>query len=538
MRPTTAAPAASDEVTNRRRATAGAVGALVCSLAAVIAARPAAPGTDALDAFLAAESRGAAARLADAVIKRGVSFDAAYRGLQRGRTYGPARTGVVALSNRTSDGVAHHYVLNVPDSYDPARRYQVRFQLHGGTGGRATNAPVGTGTIGALAGAEQIYVIPYAWNAAPWWSDDQVLNLVDILDATKRGYNVDENHVVLSGVSDGGTGAYWVAMRETTPFASFLPLNGYLMVLASSDIDDGRVFGNNLRNKPIFAVNGGRDRLYPTSIVDPYIAHLKRGGVTLDYHPQPEAGHNTAWWPEMKDTFEAFAREHPRNPLPDVLTWETARTDAGNRAHWLIIDKLGTLPGGAATLPDLNDMAMPASADFGARTGGVRVIQVIAGSNAQRLGLEVGDAVVRLNDKPIGGRDLADALEDVTPGSPITLMVARKNLPVELSGTYEPEMKVGPPRALFARVGPTGRVDLTRAGNTVTATTRGVSAFTLLLSPDQFDFGKPVKVVANGRTVFVGKVQKELRTLLKFAAADNDRTMLFGAELHIDLARP
>ena len=76
---------------------------------------------------------------------------------------------------------------------------------------------------------------------------------------------------------------------------------------------------------------------------------MKRGGVTLDYHPQPEAGHNTAWWPEMKDTFETFAREHPRNPLPDVLTWETGRTDAGNRAHWLVIDKLGTLPGDAAS---------------------------------------------------------------------------------------------------------------------------------------------------------------------------------------------
>jgi hypothetical protein len=98
-------------------------------------------------------------------------------------------------------------------------------------------------------------------------------------------------------------------------------------------------------------------------------------------------------------------------------------------------------------------------------------------------------------------------------------------------------MKAGPPRALFARMGPTGRVDLSRAGNTVTAATRGVSAFTLLLSPDQFDFAKPVKVVANGRTVFDGKVQKELRTLLKFAAADNDRTMLFGAELHINLDR-
>jgi hypothetical protein len=71
----------------------------------------------------------------------------------------------------------------------------------------------------------------------------------------------------------------------------------------------------------------------------------------------------------------------------------------------------------------------------------------------------------------------------------------------------------------------------------VTATARGVAAFTLLLSPDQFDFAKPVKVVANGRTVFNGKVHKYQRTLLKYAAIDNDRTMLFGAELHIDLNR-
>ena len=76
---------------------------------------------------------------------------------------------------------------------------------------------------------------------------------------------------------------------------------------------------------------------------------------------------------------------------------------------------------------------------------------------------------------------------------------------------------------------------MVRAGNVVTATTRGVTAFTLLLSPDQFDFGKPVKVVANGRTVFDGKVDKNVRTLLTYAASDNDRTMLFGAALHIKL---
>ena len=139
-----------------------------------------------LDAFLTAPSREAAAQLVDGLIQGGIGFDDAYRALQRGRSYGPAKTGVVRLRNKTSDGVEHHYVLNVPDTYDPSHRYQVRFHLHGGVGGRETNAPVGAGTIGTLAGAEQIYVIPYAWNAAPWWSDDQVLNLVEILDATKR----------------------------------------------------------------------------------------------------------------------------------------------------------------------------------------------------------------------------------------------------------------------------------------------------------------------------------------------------------------
>jgi hypothetical protein len=515
--------------------------AAVCAVGTVLAGRPAAQAADAgsvLNDFLAASSPAEAARIVDGVVRTGVSFDEAYRRLQRGRSYGAQKTGLVRLKNRTSDGIEHHYALNVPEAYDPTHRYQVRIHLHGGVGGRADNTPVGNGTIGALAGAEQIYVIPYAWAAAPWWSDDQVLNLVDIVDATKRLYNVDENRVVVSGVSDGGTGAYWVAMRETTPFAAFLPLNGYWMVLASRDIDDGMVFANNLRDKPLFAVNGGLDRLYPTRYVDPHIAHMKKGGVTVDYHPQPEAGHNTAWWPEVKDTFEAFVRDHPRKPLPDELTWETSDTTARNRAHWLIIDKLGAQKSDAQSLPDLNEIDVPPGPDFGVRAIGRRINGVEPGSNAEAFGLKIGDVIVRLNDQALpAGMDLADALEDIMPGTRITLMVARDNQPVELSGLYQPKIVNLPPLRLFARAAPSGRVDLTRSGNVVTAATRGVAAFTLLLSPDQFDFAKAVKVVANNRTVFDGTVEKNLRTLLKFAAADNDRTMLFGAEIHVDLTR-
>src|SRR5205823_11800162 len=92
-------------------------------------------------------------------------------------------------------------------------------------------------------------------------------------------------------------------MRDTSPYASFLSRNGFLVVLANpaTGVQD-ELFPNNFLNKPFFIVNGGADQFYPTWVVDPYIQNLQDGGVSVDYYPQPASGHNTAWWPELKDT--------------------------------------------------------------------------------------------------------------------------------------------------------------------------------------------------------------------------------------------
>jgi hypothetical protein len=150
----------------------------------------------------------------------------------------------------------------------------------------------------------------------------------------------------------------------------------------------------------------------------------------------------------VKESFEAFVRSHPRQPLSERLTWESNGTPMDNRMRWLLVDRVGP----------------------------------------------------RSRDEPKWG--------DV-------------NLVTD----------VGP--MLFDNNRPSGRVDLVRMGNTVSATTRGVAELTLLLSPDAFDFTQPVKVEANGRVLFNGRVEPSVATLLKWAARDNDRTMLFGAELHI-----
>jgi hypothetical protein len=490
----------------------------------------------AFDRFWAAADTADAVARAEDLALSGVSFEDAFRRLRRGRPYRTQTTGLVKLTNKTSDGVEHHGAVTVPETYEPSRTYAARVHLHGGVMMRHTNVPPATaGGVGALAGDQpQFYIVPFAWDGAPWWTTDQLLNLRAIVDAVKRSYNIDENRVVVSGVSDGGTGAYYVAMRETTLFASFLPLNGFWGVLANHDLRvDGPLFPNNLRNKPFFIVNGERDPLYPTEIVEPAIAHYRKIGVALEYRPQAGAGHNTQWWPRVKDQFETFAHDHPRNPLPDTLTWETANTLAFNRAHWLVVDRLGAARG-ERPLDDPNLVASGSRLEFGVQSSGNRIMRVVAGSNAERLGLKPGDALVRLNGETAHiAIDAEEIFDGITPGSTITLLVARDNAPVELTGVYDPKRVDVRPRPLFDRDEPSGRVDLMRHDNTVNASTQGVTAFTLLLSPDQFDFAKPITVVCNGKTVFKGRVEKSVRTLVKWAAVDNDRTMLFGAELHV-----
>ena len=88
-------------------------------------------------------------------------------------------------------------------------------------------------------------------------------------------------------------------------------------------------------------------------------------------------------------------------------------------------------------------------------------------------------------------------------------------------------------RALYPRSRPSGRVDATRAGNTFDVKTRGVHELTLLLSPDVVDFDKPVRVTVNGRIVHDVTVMKSTATLMRWAAKDNDRTMLYAAELKV-----
>lgn len=495
----------------------------------------------AIQRFVHAATGADAEAAAKDVVASGASFDAVYAALRRGRTYAADVPRGVVRESRRRDALEFVYTIDVPASYDPAKPHAVRVQLHGGVM-RPEGTPRGDGSIGALRGAaDQIYVIPNSWREAPWWTDEQIENLDAILDSVKRRYNVDENRVALSGVSDGGTAVFYMAMRDTTPYASFLPLNGFIIVLRNRDVGiRDTLYPHNLLNKPFFVVNGGQDPLYPAGRVTPYIEHFKANGLDVTYRPQPDAGHNTSWWPTMKEEFEAFVAAHPREAHPARISWETDDAARRNRAHWVVIDKLASR-GAASTdlaasvLPDLNDFGTGTTLNFGIRTSGSRVTAVVPGSNAERFGLKPEDVFVSINGQNVPrGLDPLELLGIYDPGAALTLVVSRDNEPMELSGIYQP-VPTKRVRPIFDRAKTGGRIDATRQGNTITATARGVDAFRLLLSPDVIDFSAPVTVVVNGRTRYTGPVKKDVSTLLRWAATDNDRTMLYGAELAVSL---
>jgi hypothetical protein len=405
-----------------------------------------------LAAFWQAETPRDAEKATARVLAAKAGFDTLWTQLEQGRSYSKQPTGIQTVKY-PRNGTAYDFssVVDVPANYDPARKWPVRIQLHGGISRLAPAIDDESRMTSRIPGENEIAIHPRGWVEAMWWNANQVDNILRVLDHVKRRYNVDESLVYVTGISDGGTGVYFLAMREATPWSACLPLNGNIAVLANPEVGvEGELFLTNLVNCPFHAVNGGRDRLYPAGPLTPYMNLISRAGVSLAWQVYSEAGHDRSWWPVERPAYETFVRAHRRDAHPPTLSWEIDRPGVHNRIRWLVIDSLGPRP----------------------------------------------------SDSPLAAPVIMEPQEAAL-------------------------------RSLISSTRRSGRVDIVRSGNSFDARTRGVREFTILLSPDVTDFSAPVKVTVNGRVVFSGPVKKDENTLLKWAARDNDRTMLYGAELKV-----
>ena len=324
-------------------------------------------------------------------------------------------------------GTRFPYVFLVPESYEPTKKYPLEFMLHGGVSRPEWEPGGGWWRRGfeSLKREDRIVVVPASWDEAFWWHENQAENLPAILNVLKASYNIDENRVSLTGISDGGTGAYFFAFKQPTPWATFLPYIGHPGVLRNAQSGGGyRLYFENLMGRPLYIVNGENDRLYPAASVKPFIDILVQAEVEHIWRVIPDGGHNTEWLPDERVAIESYKQENPRDALPEKVLWVADRVAKFNRNSWVRIDELSQTP---------------------------------------------------------------------------------------------------------------GLIEVTREDNVIAVTARGVSRFTLLLNPEEVDFSQPISVIVNGKTILSEQVNQSADTLLFWASKDKDRTMLFTAELNLEV---
>ena len=261
---------------------------------------------------------------------------------------GPVFAQGVALGQQESaridiDGTRYPFVYLIPETYDATRSYPVEFMLHGGVS-RPEWEPGGEWWrrgYDSLKKEDRIVVVPAAWNAAFWWFENQADNLPSILRELKQTYNIDDNRVTLSGVSDGGTGTYFFAFKQSTEWAAFLPYIGHPGVLRNPQSGPGyKLFFENLMSRPLCIVNGENDPLYPVSSIEPFINILQEANIDHVFRAIEDGGHNTNWLPDEQPMIELFKFDNPRDPFPTELRWVTDRSDRYNRNLWMRIEEL------------------------------------------------------------------------------------------------------------------------------------------------------------------------------------------------------
>ncbi len=268
--------------------------------------------------------------------------------LYRWLNAGPAFAQDVALGQQESaridrDGTRYPFVYLIPETYDATQSYPVEFMLHGGVS-RPEWDPGGEWWrrgYDSLKKEDRIVVVPAAWNTAFWWFDNQADNLPSILKELKQIYNIDDNRVTLSGVSDGGTGAYFFAFKQSTEWAAFFPYIGHPGVLRNPQSGPGyKLYFENLMSRPLYIVNGENDPLYPVSSIEPFIKILQEANIGHVFRAIEDGGHNTNWLPDEQPMIEQFKLDNPRVPFPSELRWVADRSDRYNRNLWLRIEEL------------------------------------------------------------------------------------------------------------------------------------------------------------------------------------------------------
>ncbi|MDR2592581.1 MAG: dienelactone hydrolase family protein [Chitinispirillales bacterium] len=206
------------------------------------------------------------------------------------RTASPDKDHFVAVND--SDGTPYALGIGLPHNFDRNRAYPLIVYLHGGIGTEiSTKGEHAWEMLGGLRDSIDLIIASPSGNRfAPWWTHRGMERILHAVRYASIMYDIDTDKIFLAGVSDGATGCYAVAsaLGGNGPFAGYFAISGFGGMLPNLGV---RLSIDNLRKRPIYNIQGGKDRLYPIEAVNGFIEYLSKEGVPVVSKVYPDEEH-------------------------------------------------------------------------------------------------------------------------------------------------------------------------------------------------------------------------------------------------------
>ncbi len=443
------------------------------------------------------------------------------------------------LFHTISDTLRAPFYVYVPTGYDPSQPTALMVWLHGGVNRSEfidEDEYISKHPMMQLCEDQgMIMLFPTGKQGCTWWDDTGIANIMWQVREMKRCYNVDDDRVFLGGFSDGASGAFHLAMHPPTDFAVFFPWSGNMAV--------GSLAGNapsyipNIRSRPMFATNGGRDGLYPSEKMVPFMQLALEQDCELYFTSYDTAGHNYGYLSQEWQPFAERVNTFSRKPLRPHLVWETSDLKYDG-VDWLEITALDTTREREdwhvdANLRLTNDrVTIGFNPDYEWEGEGVFVDAVSQDSSlpAFKIGLQKGDIVIGLDDIPVTGlEELSAAKATKKRGETVTLKLKRGEEILELKSAFPPVNEYD----AFVRHSPSGAVQATRVGNRFEIKASRVSGLRLKLCKEMIRWDQPVVVLVKGEVIFDDYVTPDVDYMLSEFIKNRDKRLLWLAKVDL-----
>lgn len=231
--------------------------------------------------------------------------------LHKSRTYDVAPVGMLPSQPVRVRGKTFSYGLFVPPAHDPDVALPLVVCLHGAgfTGDSYLER------WAARLGEWSILACPTTM-AGTWWTRPSEELVLATIEAVCAQYRVDPDRIYLTGMSNGGIGAWIIGMHHAPRFAAVSPM--------ASGIDDVLFpFLENLRHTSLYVIHGARDQIMPVWLSRNVTNELARLGIAYTYREHewthPHAGGHFFPRQELPALVEWF-RKQRRDPYPRSVT--------------------------------------------------------------------------------------------------------------------------------------------------------------------------------------------------------------------------